>query len=295
MNLINKSVLVSGANYFNNEYLINPLMSSAQSIDSSMAIKEHNLLVSTLKDIGIDVIQVAPPEKCQDGIYVANWGIVIDGKVVPSKLPNTRKNEEQYARSIFEDLNLEIIDLPDTVQYFSGQGDCLTVDDYLFCQSPYRTSLNAHQYLKEIFKNKTIISLQTKPLRWFKIGPKKINKVTGLIDSFSYDLDLALAILKPSTTESLPIIAYCPTRFTRKSKKIINSLTNFRKIKVTNKECIKNYALNLISTGETVIINKGTVKFKNDLINNGFKVIELELNELKKGGGSIRCCCLTLK
>ncbi len=295
MNLINKSILVSGANYFNNEYLINPLMSSAQSIDSSMAIKEHNLLVSTLKDIGIDVIQVSPPEKCQDGIYVANWGTVIDGKVVPSKLPNTRKNEEQYARSIFEDLNLEIIDLPDIVQYFSGQGDCLTVDDYLFCQSPYRTSLNAHQCLKEIFKNKTIISLQTKPLRWFKIGPKKINKVTGLIDSFSYDLDLALAILKPSTTESLPIIAYCPTRFTRKSKKIINSLTNFRKIKVTNKECIKNYALNLVSTGQSVIINKGTIKFKNDLINNGFKVIELELNELKKGGGSIRCCCLTLK
>ncbi len=294
MKTINNSVLVSDPRYFSNKYPINPLMNSSQTIDLDQATKEHDLLINSLKKIGIKVIQFPSPKDCQDGVYVANWGLIIDNKVIPSKLPITRKQEEKYARSIFKKLNLEIIDLPDEVQYFSGQGDCLVVDDYIFCQSPYRTSKNAHKQLAKIFRNKIVVSLQTKPLRWFKIGPKKINKITGLIESHSYDLDLALAVLRPQFLNEKPIIAYCPSLFTRNSKKILNRLTNFKKIKVSKKECIKNYALNLVSNGSTVIINNDAHKFKRSLIDNGFKVIEISLHELKKGGGSIRCCSLTI-
>lgn len=294
MHLINKKILVSDAKYFSNKLAINALMSDNELIDTQRATKEHKTLVKTCQKVGIEVIQVPSPSTSQDGIYVANWGIVFDNNVLLSKLPNTRKSEQNYAQSIFTKLGLKVYHLPEEVKLFSGQGDCLMIDGYVFAQSPYRTDYIAHKYIAKLTQNK-VYSLQTKPLRWFKIGPKKKNKVTGLLDSPSYDLDLALAILRPKTKHDLPLIAYCPSLFIRKSKRILKGLKNFEKIEVSKKEALSNYALNLVSTGDTVIMNQGTKIFKNELLKRNLKVVELDLQEIKKGGGSVRCCSLTLQ
>ena len=50
---------------------------------------------------------------------------------------------------------------------------------------------------------------------------------------------------------------------------------------------LQPYAPNLISTGETVIMDSGAPKLKADFIKHGLRVIELNLPELKKGGGSM--------
>lgn len=291
---INKKVLVSDARYFTNKNAINALMNSGNKVDLDKASKEHDCILVALKKAGIKIIQVPSPKDCQDGVYVANWAFVLNNKAILSRLPNTRKSEEPYAKKVLQKLNLDPIEMPDNVKAFSGQGDTLTCDRYIFCQSPYRSSKEAHLELQKAFPDKTILSLRTKPQRWFKIGPKKINKITGWPDSPTYDLDLALAILKPSLNGQNCLIAYSPSRFTRKSKKLLKNLKNVDKIKVTNKETMKNYALNLVSTGECVILNAGTTKFIQDLKKAGLKTIELDLPELKKGGGSIRCCTLTL-
>jgi N-dimethylarginine dimethylaminohydrolase len=57
---------------------------------------------------------------------------------------------------------------------------------------------------------------------------------------------------------------------------------------------LQAYALNLVSTGETVIMNSGAPNFQAALEVRGLRTKALELPELKKGGGSIRCSTLTL-
>jgi N-dimethylarginine dimethylaminohydrolase len=75
---------------------------------------------------------------------------------------------------------------------------------------------------------------------------------------------------------------------------MLKELEGFEKIIVTKDEALKAFATNLVSTGETVILNSGAPKLKSELLKRDFKVIELALPELKKGGGSIRCSSLAI-
>jgi len=293
MLVINKKLLVSGADYFTSDQAINALMNDPK-VDHLRAIEEHRSIVEAFKEAHIEVIKVRPPKDCQDGIYTANWALVKDGKAIMSRLPNTRKPEEKYALETLKKLGLKTFVLPDNIRAFSGQGDALICDDYVFTQSPYRTSKEAHKYISEVLHVKSVISLHTKPLRWFKFGPAKNNKITKWPDSPTYDIDLAIAILRPKTENKKALIAYCPDVFDRKSNRILKSLNDFDKIIVSKEEAMNHFALNLVSTGETVIINSGTKQFNENLMKHGFKVIDLDLPELKKGGGSIRCSSLDL-
>jgi N-dimethylarginine dimethylaminohydrolase len=293
MLLLNKKLLVSGADYFTSDQAINALMNDPK-VDHEKALKEHALIMDAFEKVGIKVIKVSPPENCQDGIYTANWALVKDNKAIMSRLPNTRKPEEEYAKKTLEKLGIETFVLPEDIKSFSGQGDALICDDFVFTQSPYRTSKDAHRYISEVLHVKNVISLHTKPLRWFRFGPPKKNKITKWPDSPTYDIDLAIAILRPKTNKNKALIAYCPEVFDRRSNKILSSLKDFDKIIVSKEDAVNHFALNLVSTGETVIINSGTLNFNEDLMKYGFKVIELNLPELKKGGGSIRCSSLDL-
>jgi N-dimethylarginine dimethylaminohydrolase len=294
MPLINKTVLVSGANYFTDKDAINALMDSSLDVDVGQAVKEHQSIIKAFKKAGIKVIEVKAPKGMQDGVYTANWALVRAGKAVLARLPNKRKPEELIAKLYLSDLGLEIHELPESIRAYSGQGDSLVLDDVLFIQSPYRTSKAAHLVVKNVLGFKEVYSLTTKPQRWFKFGPARNNKITGWPDSPTFDLDLALAVIKPATENSPPLIAYCPRLFKRPSRKILKDLNGFDKLIISKDEALKAYAPNLVSTGETVIMNSGAPKFKADLVKHGLKVIELDLPELKKGGGSIRCTSLTL-
>lgn len=139
-----------------------------------------------------------------------------------------------------------------------------------------------------------VVSLQTKPARWFGFGPAKVNKITGLPDSPTYDLDLALAVLKFPSEGQKGLIAYCPEVFKRHSREILKNYDKVDKILVPRSEALSAHALNLVSTGETVVMNSGAPRFRTALEAHGLKTIALNLPELKKGGGSIRCSTLTL-
>jgi N-dimethylarginine dimethylaminohydrolase len=291
---INKHVLMSGAQYFGDYDAINVLMDSHIPVDVDKAIAEHASIRQALESAGISVQQVSAPKDCQDGVYCANWGLVRNGKILLSRLPNKRKPEEAYAQLAAKELGVELLTLPENVERFSGQGDALPCGKVVFTQSPFRTTVQAHQYLKDWLGFSEVIALQTKPARWFKFGPAKKNKVTGWPDSPTYDIDLAIAILKWPSENQKALIAYCPTAFKRKSLQTLRNYTAADKIEVSHVEAFNAFALNLVSTGETVIMNSGAPDFQAALEAHGLKTIALDLPELRKGGGSIRCSTLTL-
>lgn len=285
---------MSGAEYFGDDDAINDLMDSDIDVDVQKAVEEHGRIKQALESCGVTVKQVSPPPDCQDGVYTANWALVRGGKAVMSRLPNKRKPEERFALEVIRGLGLETLVLQPEVKRFSGQGDALPCGDILFTQSPYRTTRNAHMPLKEMLGFREVVSLQTKPARWFGFGPPRKNRLTGLPDSPTYDLDLALAVLKFPADSQKGLIAFCPDVFKRSSRKMLRAYDGLDKIEVSRQEALTSHALNLVSTGETVVMNSGAPAFQAALQARGLKTITLDLPELKKGGGSIRCSTLTL-
>lgn len=290
---INTTVLVSGVDFFDDKFAINPYMHSDDPVDTSKAKAEHDAIKRALQEAGVKVIQVPPPAGSQDGVYTANWALCRGNKAVMSRLPNKRKAEEPYAEQVLRDLGKEIIHIPDELR-FSGQGDALPCGDYLFAGSVYRTDQAAHAFLAETL-GYNVISLKTRPdRRWHGFGPRIINKTTGWPDSFYYDIDLALAVLRAPSDTQKGLIAWCPEAFTRESRNKLRSFDGVEKIEVSRREATQGFACNLVSTGETVIMSAKAPKLKVELEKRGFRVVTPEIAELAKGGGYIRCTTLTL-
>lgn len=291
--MFNASVLMSGAEYFDDTYAINAYMNSHVSVDRAAATAEHTAIKDAFTTAGITVTQVPAPNDCQDGVYTANWALCRGDVAIMSSLPNKRKAEEPYAAQILTDVGKRIVKMPDGVR-FSGQGDALPCGNYLFMGSEYRTDTAAHDFVASHLGYE-VISLQTIPKRrLFGWGPRVINKQTSWPDSYYYDLDLALAVLRPPQDDSKGLIAWCPQAFTKASRQKLLEFDGVDKIEVSRAEATHGLALNLVSTGETVIMSTDAPTFKSELEKRGFKVITPEVKELRKGGGFIRCTSLTL-
>lgn len=284
---------MSGADYFDDGFAINPYMDDKVPVNVEKAKTEHQAIREALESAGVKVTVVPPPANCQDGVYTANWALIKGDKAVMSRLPNKRKGEEPYAEKVLAKLGKQIVKVPDELR-FSGQGDALPCGEFLFCGSNYRTDWQIHDWLGEELGYQ-VVSLQTIPKRsWHGLGNRRLNPTTGWPDSFYYDIDLALSILRAPADGQKGLIAWCPAAFTRQSRKLLRNFDGVDKIEVSRSEATKGFACNLVSTGETVIMSAQAPKFKAELERRGFKTITPQITELAKGGGYIRCTTLTI-
>jgi len=293
MTRINQTVLMSGADFFDNGFAINAHMTAVVPVDVHKAMAEHASIKSALEDAGVQVIQVPAPPNCQDGVYTANWALCRGNKAVMSRLPNKRTAEEPYAEQILRSLGKEVAHVPDELR-FSGQGDALPCGNDLFIGSNYRTDWQAHAFIGEQL-GYNVMSLQTIPKRqWHGLGRRVVNETTGWPDSFYYDIDLALAVLRGPSQDHKGLIAWCPAAFTRASRQLLRRYDGVEKIEVSREEATRGFACNLVSTGETVVMSADAPRLKTELQKRGFKVVTPAITELAKGGGYIRCTTLTL-
>lgn len=289
--MINTTVLMSDALNFSAEQAINPYYGDPHT-DDQKAQAEHDSIHQAFKEAGIEVIQVPSPSTSQDGVYTANWALVRGNKAILARLPDVRKSEEEWARQHLMNLGLEVIYVPEGLK-FSGQGDALACGDYLFCGSGYRSDVEAQTFAATEL-GYTKIQLQTIPQR-DEQGNPIVNVVSGWADSFFYDIDLALSIIKASSENERGLIAYCPDAFTEESRKILSEFNEVDKIEISLDEAQHAFACNLVSTGETVVMSAHAPLFAGELRQRGLKVITPEVSELAKGGGYIRCTSLTIK
>ena len=288
---INTTVLMSGVDYFDDGQAINPFMDASVAIDLAAAASEHTRIKQALESAGVTVHQVQPPTDCQDGVYTANWALVRGDTAVMSRLPNARQAEEAYAAATLERLGKHLVYVPDGLR-FSGQGDALPCGNYLFCGSQYRSDIAAQTFVADTLGYERI-QLQTIP-QLDDSGQPVINPCSGWADSFYYDIDLALSVLRAPDGDQKGLIAWCPAAFTLESQEALRQFDKVDKIEVSEAEATQAFACNLVSTGETVVMNGGATEFARALESHGLQVIGLSNPELGKGGGSIRCTTLTL-
>ena len=282
--MINQTLLVSGADFFADDHKINPYYSETR-INREKAKREHAAIVECFKQAGIKIIKVDPPKDCQDGVYTANWALVRNGTAVMSSLPDARKGEEAYAEKILQEQGIKTLKAPAGL-LFSGQGDALICGNYLFAGSGYRSDPEAQQFVAQTL-GLDLVQLHAQP-KTNPDGSEFINPETNHADSFFYDLDLALSVIDEHT------IAYCPDAFDEVSRAKLEAISDLDKILVDPTECIEGFACNLVSTGTTVIMSARAPKLQAELEARGLKCLTPEVEELKKGGGYIRCISLWL-
>ncbi|RWZ78402.1 MAG: amidinotransferase [Candidatus Microsaccharimonas sossegonensis] len=290
MTLINHTVLMSDALHFSAEQAINPYYDD-QNVDLSKAILEHHFITEALSTAGITIADVPSPIDSQDGVYTANWALVRGDKAVLARLPDVRKAEEEYARQVLEQLGKTVYSVPKGLK-FSGQGDALACGNFLFCGQGYRSDEKAQAFAAKKLGYERI-QLQTVPELDDDGVPMK-NAVSGWADSFFYDIDLALSVIKAPEDDKKGLIAYCHEAFTPESQKILAEFNGVEKIRVSFEEATRAFACNLISTGKTVIMSAHAPKLKTSLETHGLTVLTPEVAELAKGGGYIRCTTLTI-
>lgn len=290
MTLINTAVLMSDAQHFSADQAINPYYDD-QHVDLVKAVSEHDFITQALSAAGIIITAVPSPIDSQDGVYTANWALVRGNTAILARLPDVRKAEEAYARQVLEQLGKTVIEAPKGLK-FSGQGDALACGTFLFCGQGYRSDEKAQAFAAEKLGYERI-QLQTVP-ELDDNGAPMNNAVSGWADSFFYDIDLALSIIKAPEKGKKGLIAYCPEAFMPESQKILSEFDAVEKILVSLEEAMRAFACNLVSTGTTVIMSAHAPTLKAALEAHGLKVLTPEVAELAKGGGYIRCTTLTI-
>jgi N-dimethylarginine dimethylaminohydrolase len=145
-----------------------------------------------------------------------------------------------------------------------GQGDLLPVGETILAGTGFRTDRRAHAEIAEIF-GRPVVSLQ-------------------LVDPRFYHLDTALSVLDDTT------IAYYPPAFTECSRAQLETL--FPEAIVVESADAYVFGLNAVSDGRHVVHPAAAAGFAQQLSQAGFEPIGVEMSELLKGGGSVKCCTL---
>lgn len=292
--MINRTVLMTDALHFSAMQAINPYYFDSHS-DSQIANAEHQAIQTALKAAGVEVITTPSTPDSQDGVYSANHALVRGDTAILARLPDVRKAEEPVAAAALEKLGKQVVMVPEGLR-FSGQGDALACGNYLFCGKGYRSDEAAQQFAAETLGYERI-QLQTIP-QLDEQGVPVVNAVSGWEDSFFYDIDLALAIIKQPENGEKGLIAYCRDAFLPESQQKLAELTApegpFEAIIVSLEEAEQGFACNLVSTGSTVVMGDQAPALKADLEAHGIIVVTPHIRELAKGGGYIRCTTLTI-
>lgn len=265
-------ILMCPPDYFDVNYEGNEFMTgNINNVNKSAAKKQWTDLKHAYESINVKVDLIEPGKDLVDMVFTANQSLPFidksgNKKVILSKMKNEqRKKEVFYFKEYYARNGYEIIELPDDVEYFESEGDC--VIDYerniLFGGYGFRTQEIVYDIIEKYVDYKIIK---------FK-----------LINPVLYHLDTCFSVLNKDTA----VIA--ESAFDEESLSVIsNYFKNI--IKADEEENMKYFVCNChCPDGKNVIVQNGSTKFKNDIIKNGFNLIEVETAEFMKSGGSVFC------
>jgi N-dimethylarginine dimethylaminohydrolase len=250
-------------------YAINPWMDPEAPVDVELAVKQWTGLRETLMALGHTVHVLPPGPGLPDMVYAANGAFSVHGIVYGARFRFPQRSAEaDHHKAFYRTLGWRYIQPTVTNE---GEGDFAYLPGLLgglvLAGHGFRTDAAAHAEVQAIF-GRPVLSLQ-------------------LGDPRFYHLDVALAALDDRT------IAYYPGAFTLPTQQILRNA--FPDAVVADEDDALAFGLNLISDGRHAVINSEATGLAAKLRAAGYKPVPVELGELKKGGGSVRCCIAELR
>ena len=248
--------------FFAVEYAINPWMDTSTSVDTHAALNQWETLRQTYKELGHTVELIEPVAGLPDMVYAANGGLLVNGKAVVARFAYPQRAGESAAYA--EWMTRHGYRAVETRHVNEGQGDLLVVGSIILAGYGFRTERQAHDEISASLQM-PVFSLE-------------------LVDPRFYHLDTALAVLDDTT------IAYYPPAFTDESRaRLLELFPDAIEVATADAYVL---GLNVVSDGLNVVLPAAATGFAEQLREAGFRPIGIDLSELLKGGGSVKCCTL---
>ena len=271
------TILMSDANHFGINYVINPWMENqlGQS-QEQLAHEQWHSLKATIAQFS-SVALVDSVENLPDLVFTANAGTVKKDICVLSHFRHPeRQGEEPVFQAWFEARGYRVITMPNDV-YFEGAGDALFSHDdtLLWMGHGFRTDSHAAPLLADA------LSTEVRPLQ--------------LTDSRFYHLDTCFCPLDKGH------LLYFPTAFDDAGNALIEShFTAEQRIAVSEEDAC-HFACNAVCLSSpenrdyshTIVLNDCSSELESALNTAGYAVIRTPMSEFLKSGGATKC--LTLK
>nr|WP_089011958.1 dimethylargininase [Micromonospora inositola] len=255
--------------HFAVEYAINPWMDVTAPVDAELAVKQWDRLRETLVGLGHEVHLLTPERGLPDMVYAANGAFVVDGTAYGAQFKHEQRAAEAAAhRGFYEAQGWRFIAPSETNE---GEGDFAYLPEahggLILAGHGFRTELPAHAEAQEAL-GRPVVSLR-------------------LVDPRFYHLDVALASIDDAN------VVYYPGAFSVASQKVLAQL--FPDAVIADDEDALAFGLNLVSDGLNVVLNSEANRLAGKLKAAGYHPVPVELAELKKGGGSVKCCIAELR
>jgi N-dimethylarginine dimethylaminohydrolase len=261
-----KKVIVCEPRFMKIDEVINETQRhfAKDNINMKRAMKQHKQFVQTLTENGIDVYKLPPIEKFPEQVFTRDIGFTIGDTVFVSKMgSDIRDGEEKILRSwlLEHQINLSLIE----GERIEG-GDVIVHGNRVYIGVSGRTTEETIKELQSQLPDMEVIAVPFNPI--------------------FLHLDCVFNIL--SEKEALVY----PDAFEENDLKLLSS--HFDLIEV-NKDEQFTMGTNVLSIGNHKVISLPCNKKVNEsLREHGYQVIEVDISEIIKSGGSFRCCTMPL-
>jgi N-dimethylarginine dimethylaminohydrolase len=244
-------------------------MDTTVPVDPALALQQWQLLRVTLSDLGHTVHVIDAVPGLPDMVFAANGAFSVDGRVYGARFKHTERAGEAAAHQGF--YGTGDWQFAGGTHVNEGEGDFAYLPaaygGLVLAGYGFRTEPAAHAEAQEVL-GRPVVSLR-------------------LVDPAFYHLDTALAVLDDRH------IAYYPDAFSPASRRILAQL--FPDAVIADRSDAEAFGLNLVSDGRHVILNTEAAAMGDKVRAAGYLPVHVELTELKRGGGSVKCAVAELR
>jgi N-dimethylarginine dimethylaminohydrolase len=201
-------------------------------------------------------------------VFAANGATVLDGRVFGARFATAERTAEAPAhREWF--LGHGYAGIHDPLHINEGEGDFAVTANWLLAGRGFRSSPLSHAELQEFF-GRPVIGLE-------------------LVDPRFYHLDTAFCVLDAHRDD----VMYYPDAFSPGSRAVLARL--FPGALIASRADAVAFGLNAVSDGHNVLVPAGATGLLKPLRERGYAPVGVDMSELQKAGGSVKCCTLELR
>jgi N-dimethylarginine dimethylaminohydrolase/methylmalonyl-CoA mutase cobalamin-binding subunit len=251
--------------YFDVVYSINPWMDPSQPVDPKMAFRQWQRIHDVFVDLGHTVELIPPVPGLPDMVFAANGATVVDGNAIVARFRYDERRAESAA--YLDWFAARGYQARQATWTNEGEGDFLLAGGWLLAGTGFRTDRRAHAE-SEAFFGRPVIGLT-------------------LVSDDYYHLDTALSVLDEHT------VMYYPAAFAPDSQEVLSAL--FPDAIIASDADARAFGLNAVSDGRHVVLPAGATGLTAQLRERGYEPIEVEVTELLRAGGGVKCCTLELR
>jgi N-dimethylarginine dimethylaminohydrolase len=235
-----------------------------EGIHIKLALEQHGEFVRTLEANGVEVILLPYHKKFPEQVFTRDIGFTLGQTIFVAKMAHdVRIGEEDVLKQWLDDEEMSYYNLAE--DRIEG-GDVIIDEDTIYVGLSNRTHLQAVEHLQSLLNQYDVKAIP------FKERYLHLDCVFNVIS-----LDVALIYPPALTKEDIDLFS-----------------SRYELIEVSEDEQF-TLGTNVLNIGNKKILSLPINKQVNQkLRDRGFEVIEVDITEIIKSGGSFRCCTMPI-